>query len=44
MREKVSVTEEKKISFWLGKISPLLNLADAYQLEIIYNFILAFLK
>ncbi|MGN1027566.1 MAG: hypothetical protein ACI4P4_14335 [Faecousia sp.] len=43
MKENAAA-EEKRISFWKGKISELLKSADARQLELIYGFAFAFLE
>ena len=43
MKENADV-EEKRISFWTGKISELLKSADARQLELIYGFAHAYLE
>lgn len=43
MKERAAM-EEKRISFWKGKISELLKSADARQLELIYGFAFAFLE
>ena len=43
MKENAAM-EEKRISFWKGKISELLKGADGRQLELIYGFAHAYLE